>query len=166
VFFVALGKTSSSFTRINADGSGRVSVGDRSPVFDRSGISPDGRWAVVFAPTSATTPGGTVALNIDTGQSKRLCTGFCVVSWSDDGRFLYATVIDESAPQDTLVVPLKAGEIVPDVPASGLNVPANQRAVPGVRIIEQGSVVPIGDGSTYVYVKSGHERNLYRVPLH
>jgi Tol biopolymer transport system component len=167
VLFVAVGESTSSFSRIKTDGSSRISIGDRGPVHDRGGVSPDGRWAAVFSVgASATTPGGTVALNIETGESKRLCSGLCMVSWSDDGTFLYATVIDESAPEQTLVVPIKPGAMVPDVPQSGLNVPINQRAVAGIRIIEQGAVVPTGDGSTYVYVKSGHERNLYRVPLH
>jgi Tol biopolymer transport system component len=167
VLFVAVGESTSSFARINTDGSSRVSIGDRGPVHDRGGVSPDGRWAAVFSVgASATTPAGTVALNTETGESRRLCTGLCMVWWSDDGRFLYVTVIDESAPEHTLVVPIKPGAMVPDVPESGLNVPVNQHAVAGIRIIEQGTVVPIGDGSTYVYTKGGHERNLYRVPVH
>src|SRR5262249_5236529 len=167
VFFVAVGESTSSFTRINSDGSNRTRIGDRGPVHDRGGVSPDGRWAAVFSvAASATTPAGTVALNTETGESRRLCSGLCMVWWSDDGKFMYATVIDESAPEHTLVVPIKPGAMVPDVPDPGLNVPINQHAVAGLRIIEQGGVVPIGDGSTYVYVKSDRERNLYRVPLH
>jgi len=166
VFFVALGKSTSSFAWMNSDGSSRGSIGDRGPVHDRGGISPDGRWAAVFYAAGGAKPPGTFAMNIETGDSKRLCSGLCMVWWSDDGKFLYATVIDESAPEHTLVVPIKPGAAVPDVPASGLNVPANQHAVAGIRVVERGSVVPIGDGSTYVYVMSGRERNLYRIPLH
>jgi hypothetical protein len=167
VFFVALGKSRSAFAWMDSDGSRRSSIGDRGPVHDRGGISPDGRWAAVFyGAGGAATSVGTFAMNVETGEAKRLCSGLCMVWWSDDGRFLYATVIDESAPEHTLVIPLKAGVSVPDVPESGLNVPANQRAVAGIRVIEQGNVVPIGDGTTFVYVKSGRERNLYRIPLH
>lgn len=165
VFFVDVETKTSVFTRLARDGT-RTRIGDR-PIFARGGISPDGRWAALFsAASSATAPSGTVVLNMDTGQTKRVCSGECFLWWSDDGKFLYATVVDESAPEQTLVVPLKQGALVPDVPESGLNIPANQRAISGLKVIDRGSVVPIGDGSTYVYVKSGRERNLYRVPLH
>jgi Tol biopolymer transport system component len=165
VFFVDVASNTSLFTRLARDGT-RTRIGDRT-IFARGGLSPDGHWAATYsAASSQTTPSGTVILNIDTGQTKRICSGLCFLSWSDDGKFVYATVVDESAPEHTLVIPIRPGGLVPDVPESGLNVPANQRVVAGLKVIERGSVVPIGDGSTYVYVKMGRERNLYRVPLH
>jgi hypothetical protein len=86
--------------------------------------------------------------------------------WSADEQFLYVGVFDESSPELTLVVPLRPGIAVPDLPESGLNVPANQSAIPGIRVIDHGRVIPGPDVSTYVFTKVEFQRNLYRVPLH
>jgi hypothetical protein len=167
VFFVTLGQQTSYFTRIQKDGSRRERVSALSPIYSRGGISPDGEWAVLYSPaTSADAPPGTVAVPIRGGRAKRICTGLCWARWSDDGRFLFVSVFDASSPERTLVIPLEPGVVVPDLPETGLNVPANQSAIPGTRVIERGRVVPGPDPSIYVFEKTEFRRNLYRVPVH
>jgi Tol biopolymer transport system component len=167
VFFVTLGQQTSYFTRIQKDGSKRERVSALSPIHSRGGISPDGDWAVLYSPaTSADAPPGTVAVPIRGGRAKRICTGLCWAWWSADGRFLFVSVFDASSPERTLVIPLAPGVVVPDLPESGLNVPANQSVIPGIRVIERGQVVPGPDPSMYVFAKTEFRRNLYRVPVH
>ena len=167
VFFVTLGKETSFFTRIRTDGSGRERISSLSPIHNRSGISPDGEWAVLYSPAaSADAAPGTVAVPIHGGKAKRICTGLCFAWWSDDGRYLFVSVYDATSPDWTLAIPLAPGVIMPDLPESGLNVPANQSAIPGTRVIERGNVAPGSNPDTYVFVKTELRRNLYRVPLH
>jgi Tol biopolymer transport system component len=167
VFFVTLGKAVSVFARIAKDGTGRERASDRSPVHNRGGISPDGEWAVLYSPGSPDDPlSGTAAVPLHGGRARRICSGLCWAWWSDDARFLYVSVFDESAPESTLVIPLAPGVLVPDFPETGMNVPANQHAIPGTRIIERGNVALAPNPSTYVFVKAELQRNLYRIPLH
>jgi Tol biopolymer transport system component len=168
VFFVTLGEETSFFTRIKRDGTGRQRISDLSPIHNRGGISPDGQWAILYSPARShdAPAGGTVAVPIGGGRGKQICSGLCWGWWSDDQRFLFVSIFDESSPELTLVIPLQPGVTVPDVPESGLNVPANRAAIPGIRIIDHGSAVPAPDPSTYVFVRTEFRRNLYRVPLH
>jgi len=167
LLFVTLGKETSYLTRIMKDGTGRTRISDVSPIYNKGGISPDGEWAIVYSPvTSRDAPLGTVAVPIRGGRSKSICSGLCYAWWSSDGKFLYASVFDESSPELTVVVPVQAGHMVPDVPEAGLNIRANQTAIPGSRVIEQARVVPGPDSSSYVFVKTELQRNLYRVPIH
>src|SRR5207244_1035629 len=53
VFFVTLGKQTSFLTRVMKDGTGRERVSDVSPIYSRSGVSPNGEWAVVYSPFSS-----------------------------------------------------------------------------------------------------------------
>jgi len=100
------------------------------------------------------------------GRASRICSGLCWGYWSDDGRFLFVSVYDATSPERTLVIPLLPGVVVPDLPDSGLNVLANQSAIPGTQIIERVNTVPASDPSTYLFVKTELRRNLFRVPLH
>jgi hypothetical protein len=122
---------------------------------------------VLYSPGSPEDPlSGTAAVPLHGGRARRICSGLCWAWWSDDARFLYVSVFDESAPESTLVIPLAPGVLVPDFPETGMNVPANQHAIPGTRIIERGRVALAPDPSTYVFVKADLQRNLYRIPLH
>jgi hypothetical protein len=148
------------------DGTGRQHVSEISPIYARSGISPDGEWAVLYSPAGGPgSPPGTVAVPVHGGTPKRICTKLCWVWWSDDGSLLYVGIYDPSSPERTLIVPLPPGRLLPDIPASGLNVPENQAAIPGTRVVDRGAF-PGHDPSTYVFAKVELQRNLYRIPLH
>lgn len=55
--------------------------------------------------------------------------------------------------------------MLPELPASGLNVPANQSDVPGLTGIRQ-VAFRMPDSSRFLYVNTSVLRNLHRVPLH
>jgi len=166
LFFVTLDKDTSYLTHINKDGSGRVRIEPIAPVHNRGGISPDGEWAIVFGLSANGATHGTLAVPVHGGTPKLICTGLCWGWWSADGRTFYVSIHDESAPERTLVIPLPPGTMVPDLPAQGVNEPVNQTAIPGLRIIDRGRVLPLSDPSQYVYTRWDLLRNLYRVPLH
>jgi hypothetical protein len=51
------------------------------------------------------------------------------------------------------------------LPAEGVD-PGAAVGPPGARIIENGSISPGADPSTYVFTKTDQQRNLFRIPLH
>jgi len=165
VFFVTLSNETSYFTRIKKDGTGRERISSTSPIYNRGGVSPDGEWAVLFSPSPGGAPGGTMAVPVRGGRSRRICSGLCRAWWSPDGRYFYVSAYDESAPEHTLAIPLPAGTMVPDLPESGLNRSSNLSGIAGLRIIAQGVAIVGSDPDTYLYAKTNVLRNLYRVPL-
>jgi Tol biopolymer transport system component len=165
IFFVTLSNETSYFTRMNKDGSGRERIGAMSPIFARGGVSPDGEWAMLFSPPGPAGPGGTFAVPVHGGVPKRICSSLCWVWWSADGRFMSVIVFDESTPDETLVIPLAPGTLVPNVPEPGVNMPANRASIPGLQVI-RGRALIGADPTVFLYVKADLVRNLYRVPLH
>ena len=161
VLFVSLSEGRSWFTRVRRDGSGRERISELSPIYNRGGVSPDGRWVVLYSPVV-----GTVAAPVMGGRPKTVCSVPCRAEWSADGRFFVVSTFDPSAAERTLVVVLPRPNVLPDLPDVGLNVPAHRFAIPGTRVIDRQDVVLGTNPSTYVFVKTEVRRNLYQVPLH
>jgi hypothetical protein len=142
--------------RIKKDGTGRSRV-TAATVLDKFGVSPDGKWVIALLAGS-----GTFALPVDGGAPVRICARTCPSTWSSDGRSLYVGA--PVAAGKTYVIPVPAGQSLPDLPAAGLD--AGAVGLPGARIIENGSISPGADPSTYVFTKTDLQRNLFRIPLH
>ena len=161
VFFVSLEARTSYFARIRTDGSHFEHISHYSPIVNRSGVSPDGEWAILFATEGESLP-ATFAVPVHGGAPRRLCTNLCSAWWSADGKAFFLNLETRSR---TLMIPLDSGQIVPEVPASGFDSAMPPPLPRGARIIEQGDARPSFDASTYVYVRSAVERNLYRIML-
>ncbi len=142
--------------RIKKDGTGRSRV-TAATVIDKFGLSPDGKW--VIAPLAGS---GTFAVPVDGGAPTRICARVCPSTWSSDGRWLYVAPV---ATGKTYAIPVPSGRSLPDLPAEGID-PGAAVGVPGARIIENGSISPGADPSTYVFTKTDQQRNLFRIPLH
>ena len=156
--------------RIKKDGSGREPV-TTVPILEKMGVSPDGKWVAVFSAgsTANSLVGGILAVPLHGGAPKKLCSGDCRAVWSLDGRFLY---LDRTAMASvpfagkTVAIPIPAGQSLPDLPAGGIDANTGEIRLPGVRVIERGPILPGSDPSTYVFVKTDLQRNLFRIPLH
>jgi hypothetical protein len=101
------------------------------------------------------------------GAPRRLCEGFRPVAWSPDGKFFYISVSrsSRSSPGKTLAIPLRPGESLPDLPASGIRGVGDAAAFHGSRVIEGWAITPGQDPSVFAYVKATMHRNLFRIPL-
>ena len=153
--------------RIKKDGTERRQM-TTTPILDKFGVSPDGQWVSAFAAgADDDAVYGTIAVPINGGAPRRLCVD-CRAVWSADGRFLYLA-LDRSpsagSPGRTLVISVPAGKSLPDFPVSGITF-VTASGLPGTRIIENGALSPGSDPSTYVFVKTDIQRNLFRIPLH
>src|ERR1700730_18305174 len=88
VFRSLEGKTN-WLVRIKKDGSGKERI-TTAPVLEEFGVSPDGKWAIVFSPGAGENAAPAVlAVPVYGGAPRKLCFPDCWASWSSDGTFFY-----------------------------------------------------------------------------
>ena len=154
--------------RSKRDGTRRGRITDL-PITGVSGVSPDGEWvgAGVAGATNGRPSVVTMALPVHEGTPRVICPESCILRWSADGRFLYVRIGTSGArTDDTFVVPIPAGRSLPDLPVAGIGSADAWRAFPGVRTIGHDTAFGGADPSTYVFVKTDLQRNLFRIPIH
>ena len=168
--FRSLEGTTNLLVRIKKDGSGREPL-TTVPILDKFGGSPDGEWVVVFlVGTGKDALGGTFAVPTRGGAPRKICAGGgCRAVWSSDGRFFYVSSAQSASSNSqgkTLAIPVPAGKLLPDLPASGIYSTVGGVELPGAAVIVHSSISPGLDPSTYVFTKTDLQRNLFRIPLH
>ncbi|MFL6465144.1 MAG: hypothetical protein ACJ73N_12135, partial [Bryobacteraceae bacterium] len=165
LFQLSQGKANYLF-RMKKDGSNRLRVVPY-PVGNIEGASPDGRWAVVGITSRNCGGGSLVALPIDGGTARCICQEPCTIEWAPDGRFLYVGVEPRSriSPGKTVAIPARPGEMLPNLPASGIRGLGDAAALPGVRLIDGWEISPGPDPSVFAFLKTTMHRNLYRIPV-
>jgi Tol biopolymer transport system component len=158
--FRSLEEHANTLVRIKKDGSGREQI-TTALVLNKYGVSPDGEWAIVFSPgTDKDGAPETVAIPVHGGAPRRIGGPNDAGAWSSNGRVFYLT-LDEQ----TLAIPVPPGKSLPELPVSGIRSVEAGRKLPGVQVIEHGPLWPGPDGSTYVFVKTDLQRNLFRIQL-
>jgi hypothetical protein len=156
--------------RVSADGSERRLVVRAS---DLLGVSPDGAWVSTW---QAALPDGRtnlIMLYSTADGAPRLICAQCgpppafergrppsPAKWSRDGRWFYVNVYD--APY---ALPLRPGEAVPSIPATGLRSAQDAAAVAGVRRVPQPYAFVGLDPDRYAFTRVTIQRNIYRVTL-
>ena len=169
LIFRQLEQNANYLYRVNRDGSGRERLLP-TPIVNKSAVSLDGEWVIVNR--AATGDGDqassadrteTVAISLRGGPPRRICAFNCLPgsTWSHDGRFLSIS----SGRGRTLQLPIPPGQVLPDVPPSGIGSPADAVKLPGARLIEQQLAAPGPDASTYVFQKIEVRRNPFRIQL-
>jgi serine/threonine protein kinase/dipeptidyl aminopeptidase/acylaminoacyl peptidase len=149
--------------RINNDGSGRAHVVE-IPIVDKEDVSPDGEWAIVRASVTSAGEFETLAVPARGGLPTKVCPPGCVSGrWSPDGRFVYVESLVGASAGKTLAIPVRPGRSLPDFSAAGLDLAAGGVDVPGTSVIEHTAVSP--GPSLYAFVKTGVQRNLFRITL-
>ena len=160
IVFRQLGGTSNFLARIKLDGSQLERVMN-DPINDKLNVSPSGEWAIVDAPgRGGTDAPGTVAISLRGGARRSICHEYCPSTWSLDGRVFYIALGGK-----TLAIPLPAGKSLPDLPDAGISA-AQEPEFPGLRVIDHDAISPGLDLSTYAFVKTDVQQNLFRIPLH
>ena len=138
------------------------------PIEEFQSVSPGRRWVIAFLPR---TPGksfpAVMAIPLDGGNPRRICTNYCVPSWSTDGKFLFVPVEDPTRtdPGRSLAIPLGPGETLPDLPADGIAPSAEPNVVRGAKSVARGQLTPGRDPEHYAWVNTTIHRNLYRISL-
>ncbi len=155
--------------RMNKDGSGRSKVVPY-PISTFQGISPDRRWLIAIAPLSGREKSAAfVAVPTGGGSPRPICASgrTCPCAWSPDGKFLYVSLepTSRTSPGRTIAIPVAPATGLPDLPDAGIQSIEEALAIPGSRVVEQSSIIPGLDPSTYAYIKTTAQRNLFRIAL-
>jgi eukaryotic-like serine/threonine-protein kinase len=165
IYFVGGEKADTHLQRINADGTGIQTVTPEKASFLYA-ISPDGQWLagwfgedVKVYPTGGGPPILLCAKCAGAGAEERGVTP-PYASWSHDGRELY---LYSDRTRRTYAVPLKSGQPVPALPASGISWTSAPPAIAGTRVISQERVFMSGNPSVYAYPQVSAHRNIYRI---
>jgi eukaryotic-like serine/threonine-protein kinase len=134
------------------------------PISYVSGISPDERFVAVQRVLSREDNQGQVeAVPVAGGPWVPLCSGWCDVHWSPDGKVMYFYWRSFNDYRRTYVVPILHGSDMPKLPSSGFQSEKELRAV-ATQVVE-GDVSPGPDSSRYTFSRITTRRNLYRIPL-
>ena len=167
-----LGERSNTLERVKSDGTGRARLGTY-PVLNKMRTSPDGEWTLIYMGTADASVGARMAaIPTRGGAPVTICSPACASGWSSDGKFLYVTVrgggssLGFSAVGRTLAIPVPPGRALPELPADGVPLDSEWAGPPGTQVIDRANIVLGVDPSTYLFVKSDSQRNLFRIPLH
>ena len=82
------------------------------------------------------------------------------LSWTPDGKFLYLIIAGS-----TYAIPLRPGQMLPPIQASGFESKEAVAALPGARLVSEQSVFPGPNPSVYALMKVSAQHNIYRVPV-
>jgi Tol biopolymer transport system component/predicted Ser/Thr protein kinase len=165
VFFAAQEQDGTFVYQVKEDGTDLRKVIPHSVYFLYS-VAPDGKHLAVWATGSTPqTPNAVLVYPVEGGSAQLIC-GTCagrgsLIHWSPDGRLFYFN----SFQRPTLAVPLRTGQILPPLPAIGIQSDQDLAALPGAKPYPMTDVVPGPDPSTYAYPKTSTHRNIYRVSV-
>src|SRR5262249_9762566 len=135
IFFRAVEGNSGYAYLVREDGTGLRKAVDQ-PVLQLEGVSPDARWLVLWSPLPGANEAVTQAFRLDGGPPVSIpcCTAGAgadavALKWSSDGRFLLASPGMFGGALQSYLIPLPAGQMLPEIPAGGLT------ELPGARAI-------------------------------
>jgi len=166
IYFVGGGRGNMHLQKIGEDGAGPQNVMAEKADFLYD-ISPDGKWLALWVGDAIDVyPSGGGALT-------KLCSACAgagaedrgvtppLVSWSRDGKELY--LYSEGSFQ-TYAVPLKPGQVLPEMSESRISWRAAPPTVPGARLIPHRRPF-MSNSSVYAYPELSAHRNIYRIPI-
>jgi eukaryotic-like serine/threonine-protein kinase len=166
IFFVGGHPGDMFLQTINADGTGLHKISPDRVVFLYA-ISPDGKWVAAWV-------GADVNLYpLAGGAVTRVCTGCAsggaenrgvtppLINWSLDGKTLY---LFSGRTSHTYLVPLQDGQILPILPAEGLELGSVEKSLSDARVIAHDRAFMSSSPSVYAYPIVTTHRNIYRIP--
>ncbi len=167
VLFVGGEKGVAYLYHINEDGTDQKTVLP-TPVLYLYSVSPHGEAVAVWV-------GQDVYVDAYDGSSQTLICKGCgtageeqrgvtppLLSWSPDGKFLYA---HGPAARESYAVPLPPGRLLPALPKEGLAGIVGAAKLPGAKTFPQQRAYGGADPSVYAYPRVTTHRNIYRITL-
>ncbi len=160
VFFRSYGEHANFLHRMAADGSAEQQV-LAGPILEFRAVTPEGDRATADLPVK-TGIGQATLVSLNGGMPWAVAKGWAPARWSRDGRRLYVDVgMMTSAESTGRTAVLSTG-------ADGLPAGPVAQLLPDATMIPHNEeLISVGsEPSTYVFVRSARQRNIYRLPLH
>jgi Tol biopolymer transport system component len=151
--------------RMNDDGTQREKIVPE-PIIYLLGVSPDERFVAVRRATKGEdNPTVIEVLPLASGPAARICSGWCGVDWTRDGKnFYFARPSMKGGSQwRTYVIPLTHGNL-PSLPAKGIQSDKDLPNLPALQFVEE-RIYPGPHSSIYSFSKRNSHWNLYRIPV-
>jgi serine/threonine protein kinase/Tol biopolymer transport system component len=163
IVFRAIEGDSNFLYRMKADGTGRRKMSSRS-VMDAFALSPDGRWFVAAStnPDPEHTAQVTAFALDGSTSEKKLCVGYCSLTWDTSGKFVYVSF--SLMHQGSYPLPVLPDTGLPKLPPTGITRAEDLKAATTAAMIPQ-VVESAVSPSVYAYTRQNTRRNLYRIPL-
>jgi len=119
VYFRAAEGGSNFLYRMKQDGSDRTKLFP-NPILEFHGVSPDGRWALVYQSPSVQTDGfELVAVPLAGGTSVTICAYECFAMWGNHGKALAVQLYMKGGKNKTILVPVPSDSPLPLPPGGG-----------------------------------------------
>jgi Tol biopolymer transport system component len=163
LFFEVHDGNSNFLYRMNLDGTNRRKALP-GPIVRHMGVSPDGNWVVVRVP--AEVQSSVKAFPLSAGDPIRICD-FCQAGWSVGGRSFWIRIgsFASGVEGKTFALPLRRGEVLPKLPASGIRSEAELTTLSGAHLVFDGDAAMGPNSEIYAYSRETAQRNLFRVPI-
>ena len=145
--------------RVRDDGTGLAKALEK-PILAIRSISADKKWLVVADSNISIYP-------LSGGESIHLPGDF-MLNWSPDSLLLYVSWPQEGLSTGagvTYVIPLRKGEMIPQVFRDGIRSKQDLANLPGVEVIDAADVAPGPEPQVYAYSREVTQRNLFRIPI-
>jgi serine/threonine protein kinase/Tol biopolymer transport system component len=176
VMFVGEDDGAKVIYRVKEDGNDLAKI-VRTSKSSSLAVSPDGKWVVVVPDPTDETVGRVMLYPIDGGWPTLICRSCAgsdtvvhhlertgpqpsTLSWSPDGKFVYVNF-----QTSVYAIPLRPGQVIPALPASGLQTEHDVAALPGARLIPEQGAFAGPNPSVYAFTKVAVQHNIYRVPV-
>jgi Tol biopolymer transport system component len=158
IIFRASARTPSGLWRIHEDGSAPLPLNTRATNLGTT--SPDGRWISGVKGAGAGTNRGTWLFSLSGADPVLFLKVGGRLRWAPDGSRLYVSSLDQ-----TYVLPLASGSMLPPIPSGGFRTYEEIAAVHGVEIIPHGDVGPGPSANVYVFSRVTVVRNIFQIPI-
>jgi DNA-binding winged helix-turn-helix (wHTH) protein/Tol biopolymer transport system component len=138
------------------------------PIGEFQSVSPGRQWVTAEVPNEPGTKlPGVMAISLEGGAARPICTPYCLTGWSTDGKFLFVSVEDPSrvSPGRSLAIPAGPGESLADLPVGGIALQEDSKVIPGAEWVDRGALVPGKDPVHYAWVNITVHQNLYQISL-
>ena len=150
--------------RVSQSGGGRRRL-LATPIYHLTAVSSDRRWKVANIGASGDSDVRVQAVPTSGGTPRPICPYGCDVQWSADGRWFYGTMLKGFEAVETVAVPLRPGEVFPDVDGPAVSPPDTWLQRPGAIKVEHAGIQPGPDPGVYVFTRTTVLQNLFRVPI-
>jgi DNA-binding winged helix-turn-helix (wHTH) protein/Tol biopolymer transport system component len=149
--------------RVRSDGTAMQKAVE-PPILSLAAVSPDSRWLVAWSRSSDDAHAAMHAFPLAGGTPVHICHRISW-QWSSNGRFLSLSQLPFAEGRRSYIIPLPAGEDLPQIPAAGYSSEEQIARLPGALMVDALRAIPGPSAGVFAFARGTTQRNLYRIPI-